>query len=116
LRDLSEIDIPLEPSEIDVPLKPAAEAEALSAEEVDKRELAKLRAKLDSDKKNLKAAHVLVIVLIVSVAASYLFAVFGSPFLKREVKIPNEILSVLQAALFTLLGFLFGDKNANGKN
>jgi len=72
------------------------------------------KAKEDNEKRNLKAAHWYVGGILIAIGLSYIFVIWFSAYGKSgtKVEIPNEILSILQAALFTLLGFLFGEKNS----
>jgi len=84
------------------------------------RELRKLEANLRNIEMDKFNAHRLARVIVYVVAASYILYFIASPlatkYLGIKMEIPTEILSVLQAALFTLLGYLFGNKNAGEKS
>ncbi|MDR2687253.1 MAG: hypothetical protein LBB75_05830, partial [Oscillospiraceae bacterium] len=70
----------------------------------------------ENNRRNLRAAHMFVAIIIGIIGLSYIFAIVYPAIACKDVKIPNEVLSILQAALFTLLGYLFGEKNSNGKS
>ena len=101
------------PDPIDSP-QGSIPAETISIAPVSKQDLDALLQKDASDnkKRNLRVAQWLVVGLVGVISASYIFNLVCSVFMGIEVKVPNEILSILQAALFTLLGYLFGEKNA----
>jgi len=90
--------------------------------EMAERELRALTAKAKIENEKLKqfAAHSLTKIIVYVIAASYILYFVASPlaskYLDIKMEIPTEILSVLQAALFTLLGFLFGNKNVIEKS
>lgn len=101
------IDVP----EHDFPLV-APPPYTMSKQEVDS---LRSQTEIDNRKKNQQFARWIVVGLISGIGLSYIFSLLYGAFTKSEVKFPTEVLSLLQAALFTLLGYLFGDKSSNGK-
>ena len=105
---IAEIDLPMSSPE---PVLPRRE-EPLSRDEVD---TIRQRNSIDNENKNQNLARTLIKWFMIGMGIVYVGSLATSTWLPALTDIPEKIFPLIQAAFFTFLGYLFGEKGSGSK-